>query len=261
MPVSRHVGRPPHVGLFVTCLVDLMRPAVGHAALALLQRSGCRVSIPRAQTCCGQPALNSGDRRSATDIARSVLRAFEEFDYVVAPSGSCAATLAKDLPELFSSDPEWAERASAFGARCHELVSFLVDVMGVERVEARMEASAVYHDSCSSLRALGVHAQPRKLVGSVDGLVLRPLPDAESCCGFGGLFCVKYPEISNEMVEAKARSVEESGAGLVLGGDLGCLLNIAGKLRRRGASVRVRHVAEVLAGLADGPAIGESPSE
>lgn len=247
----------PRVGLFATCLVDLLRPTVGYAALKLLRDAGCRVEVPRAQTCCGQPALNSGDKRTAAAIARSVIRAFEGYDYVVAPSGSCAATLARDVPDLLAEDPDWAERAAVFGGRCHELVSFLVDVMGMEKVSARLAAVATYHDSCSGLRTLGVKAQPRKLLASVEGLELRALPDSEICCGFGGLFCVKYPEISNGMVEAKARAAESTGAELLLGGDLGCLLNMAGKLKRRGATIQLRHVAEVLAGMEAVAAIGE----
>ncbi len=247
----------PRVGLFATCLVDLFRPTVGFAALRLLEAAGCRVDVPKLQTCCGQPAYNAGDRRGASGFARSVVEAFEGFDYVVAPSGSCAATLRKDYPALLAEDPEWAGRAERFGARCHELVEFLVDVMGVRSVDVRLPCVATYHDSCSGLRSMGVREQPRALLASVDGLELRPLPDGDSCCGFGGTFCVKYPEISNRMVEDKVDRIGETGAELLLAGDLGCLMNMAGKLRRRGARVRVRHVAEVLAGMADRPAIGE----
>ena len=173
------------------------------------------------------------------------------------PSGSCAATLRKDYPALLDDDPDWADRARSFGRRCHELVSFLTDVVGVRSVEATCRAEAAYHDSCSGLRSLGIRAQPRRLLATVDGLSVRSLADADACCGFGGTFCVKYPEISNRMVEDKADRIEATGASLVLAGDLGCLMNIAGKLRRRGSGVKARHVAEVLAGMADRPAIGE----
>ena len=247
----------PRIGLFATCLVDLFRPTVGFASLRLLERAGCRVVVPRRQTCCGQPAYNAGDRKTAADLARSVIEAFEGFDYIVVPSGSCAATLRKDYPVLLEDDREWAERAQAFGMRCYELVSFLADVMGVESVDVRCEAAATYHDSCSSLRSLDIHEQPRRLLASVEGLEMRPLSKGEACCGFGGTFCVKYPEISNRMVEEKVDCIEATGASLLLAGDLGCLMNMAGKLRRRGSPVKARHVAEVLAGMADRPAIGE----
>ncbi len=246
-----------HVGLFVTCLVDLFRPAVGFAAVKLLEDAGCRVEVPRAQTCCGQPAYNSGDRADARAIARRTVAAFEPFEAVVAPSGSCAAMIRDHYPRLLADDADFAPRAEALAGRTHELTSFLVDVLGVEKTGAACPGSAAYHDSCSGLRELGIRAQPRKLLAGVEGLELRELPDSEVCCGFGGTFCVKYPEISGHIVEDKARAVESTGADLLLAGDLGCLLNIAGMLRRRAAPVRVRHVAEVLAGMTDGPAIGE----
>jgi L-lactate dehydrogenase complex protein LldE len=247
----------PRVALFVTCLVDLFRPTVGFAAVKLLEDAGCTVEVPAAQTCCGQPAYNSGDRKDTVDIARQVIAAFEGYDHVVAPSGSCAGMIAKHYPELLADDPEWAPRSNALAAKTHELVSFLVDVCGVEAVEAAHAGTVTYHDSCSGLRELGVHDQPRKLLGSVAGLHLRELVDAEVCCGFGGTFCVKYPDISNNMVSNKMARIVETGADTLLAGDMGCLMNMAGKLQREGAGVRVRHVVEVLADMADGPAIGE----
>jgi L-lactate dehydrogenase complex protein LldE len=246
----------PRVALFVTCLVDLFRPSVGFAALSLLERAGCRVEVPRAQTCCGQPAFNSGDRPRARAVARGLLQAFEGYDHVVAPSGSCAGMLRRHLPELFAGEPE-AAAARDLAARSHELVQFLVEVMGVEATGARMEAVATYHDSCSGLRELGIRRQPRLLLAGVEGLELRELEGAEICCGFGGTFCVKYPEISTRMVSDKVRAIEATGAGLVLAGDMGCLLNLAGRLQRLGRKVQARHVAEVLADMADRPAIGE----
>lgn len=247
----------PRVALFVTCLVDLFRPTVGFAAVKLLEDAGCTVEVPASQTCCGQPAYNSGDRKDTAAIARQVIEAFEGYDHVVAPSGSCAGMIAKHYPELLADDPEWGPRAAALGARTHELVSFLADVLGVDAVAAAHAGTVTYHDSCSGLRELGVHAQPRKLLGSVDGLHLRELEDADVCCGFGGTFCVKYPDISNNMVSNKMARIVETGAETLLAGDMGCLMNMAGKLQRDGANVRVRHVAEVLADMADGPAIGE----
>ena len=250
-------ARGPRIGLFVTCLVDLFRPSVGFAAVKLLEDAGCRVEVPRAQTCCGQPAYNSGDRHDAAAIARQTIAAFEGFDYLVAPSGSCAAMIKEHYPALLQDNPDWQARAETLSGRTHELVSFLTDVLKVDSVAASYPARATYHDSCSGLRELKVRAQPRRLLASVAGLELAELPEGEACCGFGGTFCVKYPAISNEMVSAKADCIESTGAELLLAGDLGCLLNMAGKLKRRGSKVRARHVAEVLAGDSTTPAIGE----
>lgn len=245
------------VALFVTCLVDLLRPSIGFASVKLLEQAGCRVEVPRAQTCCGQPAYNSGDRKDAIAIARQVIDTFEGYDYIVAPSGSCAGMLAKHYPTLLKDDPVYAARATALAGKVHELVSFLVDVCGVTRVDARFEGAATYHDSCSGLRELGIKRQPRSLLGSVAGLTLTEMEDSEVCCGFGGTFAVKYPDISNAIVEAKTRAVAVTAAPCLLAGDLGCLLNMAGKLAREGRPVQARHVAEVLAGATDEPAIGE----
>lgn len=245
------MSEPARVALLVTCLVDLFRPSVGFAAVALLERAGCTVEVPRAQTCCGQPAYNSGDRDDAKTIARGVIAAFAGYDYVVAPSGSCAGMVKAHYPELFADEPEMRARAEELAGRTHELVSFLVDVRGVTQVAAVWNRSATYHDACSGLRELGVKTQPRRLLAGVEGLGLRELPGAETCCGFGGTFCVKYPEISDKMVGDKAADIAATGADSVLAGDLGCLLNIAGKLSRLGIPVEARHVAEVLAGMAD----------
>jgi len=249
---------PPRVALFVTCLVDLYRPTVGFAAIRLLEQAGCRVDVPRAQTCCGQPAYNSGDRATARALAGDVLAAFSGYDYVVVPSGSCGGMLRHHYPALFDDDPNLKARADALAERTYELVQFLRDVRGVERIPARYEASVTYHDSCAGLRELGIKQQPRDLLRGVDGLTLRELPDSEVCCGFGGTFCVKYPEISTRMASDKAADIAATGADTVLAGDMGCLLNIAGRLKREGSPVRVRHVAEVLAGMTDAvPPIGE----
>lgn len=249
----------PRVGLFVTCLVDLYRPAVGFAAVKLLEDAGCTVEVPRAQTCCGQPAYNNGDRADAVALARQVIAAFEDYDYVVAPSGSCAGMIKEHYVGLLADDPAWAPRAHHLKHRTFELVSFLTDVLKVESVSARYPGSVTYHDSCSGLRELGIKEQPRRLLVSVEGLELRELPGAEVCCGFGGTFCIKYPEVSNKMVEVKVHDIQFTGAGTVLAGDLGCLMNIAGKLKRLGAPVKARHVAEVLADMTgDAPPIGEA---
>jgi L-lactate dehydrogenase complex protein LldE len=237
------------VALFVTCLVDLFRPTIGFAAVKLLEAAGCTVEVPRAQTCCGQPAYNSGARADAKAIALRVLDAFEGYDHVVAPSGSCAGMIRVHYPELFHDDPAVLPRTKQLATRSWELVSFLVDICGMQTVSARWERPVTYHDACSGLRELGVKDQPRRLLASVDGLRLRELPGAETCCGFGGMFCVKYPDISDKMVSDKATDIVATGAESVLAGDLGCLLNIAGKLQRHGRRVEVRHVAEVLAGM------------
>ncbi|MDB5407185.1 MAG: Fe-S oxidoreductase [Rhodospirillales bacterium] len=243
--------QPIRVGLFVTCLVDLFRPTVGFAAVKLLEDCGCIVEVPRAQTCCGQPSYNSGDRADTKAIARQVIAAFAGFDYVVAPSGSCAGMIRSHYPELFADEPEMATQVQHLAQRTYELVSFLTDVMGVTGVAARYDGIATYHDACSGLRELGVKDQPRRLLRSVAGLKIAELPGAEICCGFGGTFCIKYPAISDRMVGDKATEIVATGADTLLAGDLGCLLNMAGKLTRRGTAVRVRHVAEVLAGMTD----------
>lgn len=246
----------PRVGLFVTCLVDLFRPSVGFAAVKLLEAAGCRVEVPRAQTCCGQPAYNSGDRADARAIARQVIAAFESFDYAVVPSGSCGGMIKEHYPRLFADEPTMHARAQTLAAKTYELVSFLADVIGIERVTARYDGIVTYHDACSGLRELGIKAQPRRLLAQVAGLTLKEMAEPETCCGFGGTFCVKYPDISDRMVSGKAADIAAAGADTLLAGDMGCLLNMAGKLTRRGMTVRVRHVAEVLAGMTDAPPIG-----
>ena len=246
------------VGLFVTCLVDLIRPSVGFAAVKLLEHAGCAVDVPDLQTCCGQPAYNSGDRKDTIAIARNVIAAFKGFDYVVVPSGSCAGMIKLHYPELFAENS--ADRAAAIemADRTYELISFLVDVMKIENVSADYEGTITYHDSCSGLRELGIRDQPRALLNTVRGLSINELADADVCCGFGGTFCVKYPDISNKMVEKKIAHVVSSGADTLLAGDLGCLMNMAGKLKRAGSRIKVRHVAEILAGDISEPPIAEA---
>lgn len=251
----------PRVGLFVTCLVDLIRPSVGFAAVKLLEEAGCGVEVPGLQTCCGQPAYNSGDRRDSKDLARHTIVLFEPYDYVVVPSGSCGGMIKEHYPHLFEDEARWHHRATALAARTYELVSFLHDVRGMRRVSARYKRTVTYHDSCSGLRELGIKQQPRTLLRSVDGLAIAELPDAEVCCGFGGTFCVKYPEISDKMVSAKVADIARTGAATLLAGDMGCLMNMAGKLKRDGHAVAVRHVAEVLAGMTDEPPIGQAQCE
>jgi L-lactate dehydrogenase complex protein LldE len=247
----------PRVALFVTCLVDLFRPTVGFAAVKLLEDAGCVVEVPEGQTCCGQPAYNSGDRADAKHLARSVIALFEPYPFVVVPSGSCAGMIRSHYPELFVDEPDWRARAEALAERTFELVSFLTDVLGVSVTDSRFAGRVTYHDSCSGLREMGVKDQPRRLLAALPGVTLTEMAEPEVCCGFGGTFCVKYPDISDKMVTAKAADVAATEPDLVLAGDMGCLLNIAGKLKRLGSRVGARHVAEVLAGMTDGPAIGE----
>jgi L-lactate dehydrogenase complex protein LldE len=242
---------PVRVALLVTCLVDLFRPSVGFAAVKLLEQAGCTVEVPRAQTCCGQPGYNSGDKADAKAIARQVIEAFAGYDYVVVPSGSCAGMVRVHYPALFADEPATLSRAEELAARTHELLSFLVDVRGMTEVTVHFDSCVTYHDSCSGLRELRVKGQPRKLLDSVAGLTVAELPGAEICCGFGGTFGVKYPEISNKMATDKIIDIAATGADCVLAGDLGCLLQIAGKLSRAGSRIAARHVAEVLADMAD----------
>ncbi|MEM8743690.1 MAG: (Fe-S)-binding protein [Pseudomonadota bacterium] len=248
----------PRVGLFVTCLVDLIRPSIGFAAVKLLEDAGCDVTVPSAQTCCGQPAYNSGDKTDARALALNTITAFEGFDYIVAPSGSCAGMLTHHYPELLGDNPKYSERATAFSERVHELISFLVDVRGVDKVDADFQSTVTYHDSCAGLRELGIKQQPRKLLASVGGLSLSEMEESEVCCGFGGTFCIKYPDISNAIVEKKTANIAASDPDCLLAGDLGCLMNMAGKMSREGRRIEARHVAEVLAGMTEEPAIGKS---
>ncbi|NIP58781.1 MAG: (Fe-S)-binding protein [Gemmatimonadetes bacterium] len=235
------------IALFVTCLVDLFRPAVGRAASRLLRSAGCEVEVPRGQTCCGQPAFNAGDRKNARKIAASTARLLDGYEHVVVPSASCAAMLRHQYPELLDGT-EAREAAERVSRRTHELTSFLAEVASDFRAEAARPETVCYHDSCQALREMEVRDQPRRLLAAVEGLELVEPAHPEECCGFGGTFCVKYPDVSNHMVSRKAEDVLRTGATTLCSTDMGCLLNIAGKLAREGASVGVRHVAELLAG-------------
>lgn len=238
------------VGLFVTCLVDLMRPRIGMAALKLLEDAGCEVVVPRSQTCCGQPGYNSGDRSSALALARKVLAEFEACDYVVAPSGSCAGMIRTHYPDLFSGQPDELARAQRLCEKTYELTDFLLNVAKTERIAATFNGTVTYHDSCSGLREMGVKEQPRALLAKVTGLKLAEMNEAETCCGFGGTFAIKFGDISTRLADNKCEHALATGAGAIVLGDLGCMLNIEGRLRRKGdTKTRVLHVAEVLAGV------------
>lgn len=244
--------KKPRIGLFVTCLVNSMRPSVGFAAIKLLEQAGCDVEVPELQACCGQPAFNSGDDEGTREIARQLIETFEGFDYVVVPSGSCGGMIRTHFPGLFLDQPEWLKRARKLADRTHELLSFLADVCDWQPSGVKLDVTCTYHDSCSGLRELGVYEQPRKLLAAVDGLILVPMERSTECCGFGGTFCVKYPDISNAIVGEKVDNVLASNAQVLLGGDMGCLMNMAGKFNREGHhGVTAMHTAEVLAGMAD----------
>lgn len=252
-------GRRPVAALFVTCMADFFRPVVAFASVRLIENAGFAVEVP-AQTCCGQPAFNSGDDRSARAVARRFVAAFEGYDVIVTPSGSCGGMVKTHMEELFAGDPEMRERAAAVAARTWELTSFLA-AHAPASVDARYDGVVTYHDSCSGLRELAVRDQPRALLARVRGLSLREYTGAEQCCGFGGTFCVKYSDISTKMCGTRCDEIERSGADLLIGGDVSCLLNLGGMLARRGSPVEVRHVAEVLAGMTDEPAIGRGPDD
>ncbi|MBP0610039.1 MULTISPECIES: (Fe-S)-binding protein [Burkholderia] len=236
------------VGLFVTCLVDLMRPEIGFSALKLIRDAGYEVIVPPTQTCCGQPAYNSGDRALARDLAEKTLREFESFDYVVAPSGSCGGMIRAHYGDLFRDDPELMGRYTRFQQEVYELTDFLANVAKVSLAPGEFAGPVTYHDSCSGLRELGVKEQPRALLAQ-RGVAVAEMKDCEHCCGFGGTFSVKYGDISAAIADEKCANVRASGAGTVVLGDLGCMLNIEGRLRRTGdRDTRVLHVAQVLAG-------------
>ncbi len=240
------------VGFFVTCLVDLMRPSIGFAALKLLERNGVEVLVPAAQTCCGQPAFNSGDRADTVALARKVVAEFESCDYLVAPSGSCSGMIKTHYPGLFANDPAMLARVEKLAASTYELTDFLTSVLKVSSLPSSFEGKVTYHDCCAGLREMGVKKQPRALLAQVPGVQLAEMPDCETCCGFGGTFSIKFGEISARLADNKCENILNSGVDAVVLGDLGCMLNIEGRLRRRGdAKTRVLHIAEVLAGGVD----------
>ena len=252
-----------NIGLFITCLADLFRPQVGFAAARLIEQCGCTVVVPP-QSCCGQPAYNSGDDAKARVLATNLITEFENFDYVVVPSGSCAAMLKLHYPTLLSDTPSWHERAQNLANKTYELSQFLVDVMRLKPptkpLHFARHKKITYHDSCSGLRELGIRSQPRKLLNQCAEIAIDEMNNAEICCGFGGTFCVKYPEISTRLVDNKIAGIDQTNADIVLGGDLGCLMNIAGRLSRCNKQTRVFHFAEWLLGEEPDPAIAQSPA-
>ena len=249
---------PQHrVGLFVTCLADLFRPSVAFSTIALLERAGCQVEVPELQTCCGQPGYNSGAIDDTRPLAKKVIECFADYPYVVAPSGSCVGMIKHHYPRLFAEYPDWHGRAQDLAERTWEVTSFLVEVLDFTPPSAGLgNRTVTYHDSCAGLRELGIKEQPRQLLQRA-GVGVTEMQGTEVCCGFGGTFCAKMPELSEKMVSDKIGHANEAGADLLLGGDLGCLLNIAGRASRQETPLEVRHVVEVLNDSLDGPAIGE----
>ena len=237
------------VGFFVTCLVDLVRPRIGFAAIKLLENAGCEVLVPATQTCCGQPGYNSGDVKSGRELGLKFLHEFEAFDYVVAPSGSCSGMIRTHYPNIFKGEPDLLKRLTALTEKTYELTDFLVKIVKLDNIATRFPGPVTYHDSCAGLRELGIKKQPRTLLDRC-GIDIKEMVDAEVCCGFGGTFSIKLGDISTRMAENKCVNIQTTGAGSVVAGDLGCLLNIEGRLRRNGDhKTKVLHIAEVLADM------------
>ncbi|MGG4186630.1 (Fe-S)-binding protein [Paenibacillus jamilae] len=233
------------VSLFITCLSDAIYPKVGEAMARLLARYGVQLDFPKVQTCCGQPSYNSGYWDETRAAAKTILKAFNDSDFVVSPSGSCTYMI-HHYPELFKDEPEWLDSARRLEQKTYEFTQFMVQVLGVTDVGASFPHTVTYHPSCHGTRLLGVKEEPMKLLGSVKGLQLVPLPFAEDCCGFGGTFAVKMPDISGAMVTEKVDHIRETEAEVLVGLDMACLMNIAGNIRYREEPVRVMHLAELL---------------
>ncbi|KIO63781.1 hypothetical protein B4064_2999 [Caldibacillus thermoamylovorans] len=233
------------VSLFITCISDIMFPNVGKNTVEILERLGCEVDFPTLQTCCGQPAYNSGYLEEAKGSMKQMIRAFKDAKYVVGPSGSCVGMI-REYPHVFKGDSEWEKPAQELAAKTFELTQFIVDVLGVKDVGSTFKGKVTYHPSCHMTRILGVKDAPKILLQNVKGIEFVELPSGEDCCGFGGTFSVKKPEISAEMVKEKSRHVTETGAEYLVGGDMGCLMNIGGRMQREGKNVKVIHISEIL---------------
>jgi L-lactate dehydrogenase complex protein LldE len=242
------VTAPKTVTLFIQCLVDGIYPEVAQAMVRIFRGLGIKLSCPTQQTCCGQPAFNSGYQQEARAAARRFIRLFESAETIVCPSGSCVTMVRHHYPELFHNDAAWQQRAVQVASRTYELTQFLVDILGLDDLGAHYDGTVTYHDSCHLLRYLGVKEQPRRLLRKVSGLNFVEMHDSDRCCGFGGAFSFKYGDISAAMAEDKARNVIASGADTVVGCDMGCLMNIQGILSRRGSPVKAMHIAQILAG-------------
>jgi len=236
------------VTLFIQCIIDGIYPEVGFAVVRIFEKLGVGVECPAEQTCCGQPAFNSGYRREAKRAAEHFMDVFEEAECIVCPSGSCVNMVRNHYPELFRDDARLLERAKGIGVRTFELTEYLVDVLGVEDLNSRYDGRITYHDSCHLMRGIGVKEQPRKLIRKIRGAEFVEMEDSDKCCGFGGAFSVKYPEISAAILEDKIKNIIDSNAEVVTGCDMGCLMNIQGILSRRGLPVKTLHIAQLLAG-------------
>jgi len=233
------------VSLFATCLVDMFQSDVGKATVELLERLGCEIEFPESQVCCGQPAYNSGYVKESKEAMKRMIATFENAEYVVSPSGSCAFMF-HEYQHIFADDPVWGPKAKQLAEKTYELTQFIVDVLKIEDVGASFEATATYHTSCHMTRLLGVKEAPMKLLKNVKGLKFTELPGKEQCCGFGGTFSVKMAQISEQMVDEKVQHVEETEAEYLIGADAGCLMNIGGRIERKGKPIKVVHIAEVL---------------
>ncbi|KAB2337292.1 (Fe-S)-binding protein [Cytobacillus depressus] len=236
------------VSLFATCLVDMFQSNVGKATVEVLERLGCEIDFPKNQVCCGQPAYNSGYVKESKEAMKRMIEAFEGSEYVVSPSGSCAYMF-HEYPAIFKGDPVWGPKAEALAEKTYELTQFIVDVLKVEDVGAKLQGKATYHTSCHMTRLLGVKDAPLKLLSHVKGLDYTELPNKHNCCGFGGTFSVKMAQISEQMVDEKVQHIEETEAEYIIGADGGCLMNIGGRINRKGKPIKVMHIAEVLNSL------------
>ncbi|AND39120.1 MULTISPECIES: (Fe-S)-binding protein [Cytobacillus] len=233
------------VSLFATCLVDMFQGNAGKAAVELLERLGCEIDFPDAQVCCGQPAYNSGYVKESKEAMKRMITAFEHAEYVVSPSGSCAYMF-QEYPHVFKGDSVWEPRAKKLAEKTYELTQFIVEVLNVDDVGAKLKGKATFHTSCHMTRLLGVREAPMRLLKNVKGLEFEELPGKEQCCGFGGTFSVKMAQISEQMVDEKVGHIEETEAEILIGADAGCLMNIGGRIGRQGKPIRVMHIAEVL---------------
>lgn len=233
------------VSLFITCLCDMFHPNIGKDTVEVLERFGCDVDFPEAQTCCGQPAFNSGYLRQSKKAMKQMIRSFEHAHYIVGPSGSCVSML-KEYPKIFAGDKEWEEKAKEFAEKVYELTQFLVDVLKVTNVGSNFKGTVTYHPSCHMTRILGVKDAPVILLQNIKGVDLIELPKKENCCGFGGTFAIKNAAISSEMAAEKSQHISETKAEYLVGGDMACLMNIGGMMSREGKNVKVIHIAEIL---------------
>lgn len=235
-----------NVSLFITCVSDAMFPNVGKSVVHLLRKNGCTIDFPADQVCCGQPAYNSGYHEDAAKAAKQLISAFEQSEYVVTPSGSCAAMIRHYYPYLFATDEEWRDKAQQFADKTYEFSEFMVNKLQVQKIEAAYSGKATYHHSCHMMRGLQITQEPIQLLSSIAGLEVTDLPYEKDCCGFGGTFAVKMNDISEQMVDEKVEHIVSTGANILVSSDMACLMNIEGRLQRLGHQIKAYHVAELL---------------